>query len=243
MFDKKWKNPVILGAAIYSHPVDHPDLFNKYPQVKRVLVPGEWICDMFKPYYGDKVIAWPVGTDTTDWQPSDHAPKYDFLVYNKLPNSPYQSVLLKPILELLAKRALSYQIVTYGSYDQQELKEKLSQCRGAIFLSRSETQGLAYQQILATDTPILAWDREGFWEDPEYYPHRVQYQPVSSVPYWDKRCGVKFSGPDDLEAQLDLFLKKIQDFKPREYILENLTLEHCAQKYVQIYKEVLKELT
>ncbi|HEY5327351.1 MAG TPA: hypothetical protein VIJ27_10155, partial [Mucilaginibacter sp.] len=52
LFEKKWRNPVILGAGIYSHPVDCPDLFERYPNVKRFLVPGEWMREMCGPYYG-----------------------------------------------------------------------------------------------------------------------------------------------------------------------------------------------
>ena len=69
LFDKKWQNPVIFGAGIYSHPIECPNLFELYPNVKRFLVPGEWMHKMCEPYYGDKVLAWPVGIDTDQWKP------------------------------------------------------------------------------------------------------------------------------------------------------------------------------
>jgi glycosyltransferase involved in cell wall biosynthesis len=122
------------------------------------------------------------------------------------------------------------------------LKDKLCESRAVIFLCRSETQGFAYQQILSTNTPILAWDEGGYWKDRDYYPDRVKYEPVTSVPYWDERCGTKFTGINDFEENLKTFLRKINDFKPREYILENLTLEKCAQQYLDIYREVEKEI-
>lgn len=242
LFKREWKNPVIFGAAVYSHPIEHPDLFSKYPNIKRILVPGNWICEMFKPYYGNKVVAWPTGIDTESWTPVGQSPRYDFLIYNKIDHLAYRDSLLKPILSILEKKGLSYQLITYGTYNQEELKTKLALCRSAIFLSRSETQGFAYQQILATDTPVLAWDKNEYWEDPSYYPHKVKYQPVSAVPYWDDRCGLKFRGMNDFGDQLERFLNTLGNFKPRDFIMENLTLERCAEKYIKIYNEVLEEL-
>ena len=68
-----------------------------------------------------------------------------------------------------------------------------------IFLCEHETQGIAYQQALSCGVPILAWDRGGFWQDPEFYPHRVKFAPVSSVPYWDDRCGIKFASIEEFD--------------------------------------------
>jgi glycosyltransferase involved in cell wall biosynthesis len=244
LFEKKWTNPVILGAGIFSHPSDFPNILKDHPNVKRLLVPGDWMVDMFKPYYGDKVTAWPTGIDTNKWHPMHGNKTFDFLIYDKVKwdQEQHHAELLSSILKTVTKHGLSYQTITYGYYDHDELKEKLSSCKAAIFLSKSETQGLAYQQILSTNTPILAWNRGGYWEDPDYYPHRVRYQPVSSVPYWDGRCGEKFSNAADFEESMLRFLNQLHGFKPREYIMENLTLEICAAKYLDIYQEVQKEL-
>ena len=244
LFNSNWKNPVIFGAGIYSHPVDCPDLFEKYPNVKRFLVPGDWMCRMCAPFYGKKVIAWPAGIDTDYWKPDFGTKEFDFLIYDKV-RWDYQgqkTALIDPLINILVDQQLSWQIIKYGYYDHAELVKKLKNSKAVIFLCEHETQGSAYQQILSTNTPILAWDRGGFWQDPHYYPERVKYSPVSSVPYWDDRCGVKFSGIIDFKFKLQEFLDKMDEFKPRAYILENLTLEKCAEKYLEIFGEVEKEL-
>jgi hypothetical protein len=244
LFDRKWKNPVILGAGVYSHPIDCPNLFERYPNVKRFLVPGEWMRLMFAPYYGNKVVSWPVGIDTDAWQPMPAEKTIDFLIYDKVrwEHEQYDTELIEPIIRQLSERQLSYQFIRYGSYKHDELLAKLIASKAVIFLCEHETQGLAYQQILATDTPILAWDRGGFWQDPAYYPDKVKYQPVSSVPYWDDRCGKKFTTISDFGTTLTDFLSDLKLFKPREYILENLTLEKCAETYVDIVNRVCAEL-
>jgi glycosyltransferase involved in cell wall biosynthesis len=245
LFDRKWENPVLFGAGVYSHAVECPDLFTKYPNVKKILVPGEWMCKMFEPYYHDNVLAWPVGIDTDRWSPGiKEEPKFDFLVYDKVrwEHDKYQAALIDPICKELDKRSLSYQFIKYGSYEPRELVEKVKYARSVIFLCEHETQGLAYQQILATNTPILAWDRGGYWQDPSYYPE-IKYGPVSSVPYWDEQCGVKFNSADDFGSQLDKFVDQHKNFNPREYIVANLTFEKCAEAYLDIYNKLVKELS
>jgi glycosyltransferase involved in cell wall biosynthesis len=244
LFEKNWTNPVILGAGIFSHPSDHPGLLEKHPNVKRVLVPGDWMVAMFEPFYGDKVQAWPTGIDTEDWQPLKGDKTSDFLIYDKVrwQHDRYDAELINPITALLERHQLSYQTIRYGQYTHAELKEKLSQSKAVIFLCEHETQGLAYQQILATNTPVLAWNRGGYWQDPAYYPHKVKYQPVNSVPYWDERCGLKFTSAANFEEQLLKFVGLRNEFEPRKYILENLTLALCAQKYLDIYNEVQAQL-
>ncbi|MBB5395351.1 glycosyltransferase [Mucilaginibacter sp. AK015] len=241
LFEKKWLNPVIFGAGIYSHPIECPDLFERYPNVRYVLVPGEWMRKMFEPYYQQKVLAWPAGIDTELWKPSSGEKRTDFLIYDKT-HGRHNTAIIDPTLALLRKNNLSFTIIRYGGYTQQQLLQSLNNCKAAIYISESETQGLAYQQILATNTPILAWDRGGYWLDPYYYPDKVKFAPVSSVPYWDERCGVKFTSAADIEEKLGIFLGSLSSFKPRDYILENLTLEQCARKYMDIYNTVTAEL-
>ncbi|WP_231461807.1 glycosyltransferase [Pedobacter sp. Leaf132] len=244
IFDEKFKNPILFGAGVFSHPIDCPDLFEKYPNVKKMLVPGEWMRKMCEPFYHDKVETWPVGIDTDKWKPEIIKDKQniDFLIYNKIRwnNEYYNKDLVIPILCELDSRNLTYKLINYGKYDHSELISSLSNARAAIFLCEHETQGIAYQQILATNTPILAWDMGGFWLDPSYYPEKVKFKPVSSVPYWNKDCGEKFENIEQFKKKLITFLSNFQLYRPREFIVENLTLEICAEKYYNIYKGLLK---
>ncbi len=105
-----------------------------------------------------------------------------------------------------------------------------------VYLSHHETQGLAAQQILSSGIPILAWDHGGLWKDPTYAPHRVRFAPVTSVPYWDERCGVKFRGGADLLPAFDEFWFGVEAgiYTPREMIVESLTLEQRARSYLDL---------
>jgi len=232
----KWKNTILFGAAVFSHPCDDPDLFNRLP-VRKMLVPGEWMRQMCEPYYGDRVLVWPVGIDTDKWIPTI-SKDIDFLIYNKVrwEHDRYNLDLIIPIQSYLEKQGFKVANIRYGFYKEEYFHELLNRSRAMLFLCEHETQGIAYQQALSCGVPILAWDRGGFWQDPSYYPHKVQYEPVSSVPYWDDCCGVKFQNINEFPNKLEEFLDKLssQYFAPRDYILNNLTLEKCAQNYLDI---------
>ncbi|MCX2431359.1 hypothetical protein [Pedobacter sp. GR22-10] len=244
IFERRFKNPILFGAGVFSHPIECPDLFQKYPNVKKILVPGEWMKEMCEPYYGNQVKSWAVGIDSNLWASTNNKPKeYDFLIYDKVRWN-YESLkdeLINPIYKILKEKNLSYHIIKYGNYIPSQLRDMIEMSKAVIFLCEHETQGIAYQQILSTDTPIFAWDRGGFWQDPYYYPEKVKFQPVSSVPYWDNRCGLKFRDINQFNELLPQFLDQLQNhnFEPRQYILENLTLKICTQKYVDTYQSLL----
>ena len=230
-----WRNPILFGAAVFSHPSDDPHLFERRP-VRRVLVPGNWVKEMWRPYWDDAVAVWPVGIDTDHWRPQV-SKTTDVLIYDKVQwdHDHYETTLIRPIRETLCAAGRSFQEIRYGYYREEEFHRALGQCRTMIFLCEHETQGIAYQQALASGVPILAWDRGGYWLDPAYFPERVKFAPVSSVPYWDERCGGKFADYATFGEAWGRFwnTSSAGGFAPRDYILENLTLEKSAAHYLR----------
>jgi len=235
-----WRNPILFGAAVYSHPLADPDLLKRLP-VRKILVPGEWMRQMCEPYYGDTVVDWPVGIDTDSWtRDPDNQKTFDFLLYDKVrwEHENYRATLIEPIRQELSRRGFTYSEIRYGYYQEETFREMLRRCRAMIFLCEHETQGIAYQQALACGIPILAWDRGGYWQDPEFYPHRVKFGPVTSVPYWDERCGRTFADAAEFPERLSQFCVDLTHYSPRDYILQNLTLEICARKYLEHVQNV-----
>lgn len=225
----------IVGPALYSHPLENPRLSVKN-NVKRILVPGPWMESMCKPYWGSKVVAWPVGIDTNEWSVAhDGVKTNDLLIYEKIMWDSKKQLLLD-ITPILNKLDIKYDLIHYGNYQEEEYKQKLKNSRAMLYLSEHETQGIAYQQALAMGIPVLAWDRNSYWLDPRFYPERVCYKPASSVPYWDQRCGEKFSSIDELENSIITFLDNIynEKYDPRSYVMENLSLELSTRNLLNI---------
>jgi hypothetical protein len=238
----KWRNPILFGVAGYNHPLDDLELFNRL-SVKKVLVPGDWCAEMFKPYWPE-TQAWPVGIDTDQWAPAREEDKsVDVLLYDKVHwnRERYAPELIEPIRSHLRKEGRSLSEIRYGSYQEEDYRAALSRCRTMIFLCQNESQGIAYQQALSCGLPIMAWDPGGPWQDSDYFPHKVQYSPVTSVPYWDARCGMKFTDVATFEAAWQNFWPQSQAraFKPREFVLDELTLERRAREYYEIARGVM----
>jgi len=245
--EHKWANPIIFGSGIFSHPSDYPKLVDMHPSIKKILVPGPWMQKMFQEFHDKQfVISWPVGIDTEKWKPCVTQKTIDFLVYSKFlwNKEENKNQILYPILAKLRSLNLKYEVITYGTYTHKDLAQSLSRCKSAIFLCEHESQGMAYQQILSSDVPILAWDREDYWLDPSYYPQKIKFKPTSSVPYWDYRCGLKFQNIEEFESKLKIFTseRKKSLFSPRSFVLDNLSLEVCAQKYLNILSSVNEDI-
>ena len=195
------------------------------------LVPSQWVKDLYLSFdfMKDKNLhIWPVGIDTEDWPDQSKANKRgDCLVYHKgMPDS------LKNIaIELCLDKGLSCGVLEYGSYAESALHEAVQACRFAILTTRTESQGIAYLQILASGLPCFVFEKEK-WDDME----GVNF-PASSVPYWDERCGVKVqegASREEIYEAFSYFLENLDSFDPRAYVEENLTLESSAQKFIEI---------
>ena len=238
-----WHNPILFGAAVHSHPLDAPDLLQRR-DIRHILVPGPWMEAMCKPYWGDKVSSWAVGIDTDAWRPTrEGSKKVDVLIYDKVhwDHARHLEMLIGPIVSHLRREGRSFETIRYGHYEEEEYRAALARCRSMVFLCEHETQGIAYQQALSAAVPLLAWDPKGPWRDPEYYPSRVDFGPVTSVPYWDDRCGSTFS---DFQGFLDCWGSFWDGvgrglFDPRQYVLDNLTLEASAEAYLGFARQAL----
>lgn len=232
-------NSIVAGPALMTHPAEWPSLCEDYPVVK-YLQHSEWANNVYKPYFGDRCFIWPVGIDMDSWCPRGKPQTVDFLIYDKMMWERKERItnLLEPIQSELKRRSLSFEIIRYGEYTAAHFKNALSRCRAMIFLCEHESQGLAYQEALASGVSILAWD-QGWYLDPNRFAWGASDIPATSVPYFDDRCGMKFKNLDEFEPKLDQFIGLLNNgaFLPREYILENLTLKKCAAAYLRILDE------
>jgi hypothetical protein len=233
------RNPVVAGIGLMTHPSEWPTLCDDYP-VARYLQHSRWAADVYVPFFGDKVRIWPVGIDTDAWAAADAAKTSDFLLYDKIrwQRDTFGQELLGAVRTSLERRGLTWQELRYGAYDETEYRAALGRVRGMIFLAEHESQGLACQECLSSNVPVLAWDPEECL-DPERHRWGQAHIPATSVPYFDERCGVRFKSAAGFDAALDLFLERRNAgaFAPRAYVLEHLTLESSARAFLGIVDE------
>jgi glycosyltransferase involved in cell wall biosynthesis len=239
-------NPIVAGSALMTHPSEWPTLCEDYP-VAVYLQPCEWCKAMYQPYYGDRVAVWPVGIDTRVWRPAkSNSKKADFLIYDKIrwQRETLVPQLLDTVKAELSRRSLSFMEIRYGHYKEEQYRLALQSCRAMIFLCEHEGQGLACQECLASDVPVIAWD-QGWCLDPERFKWGQPDIPATSVPYFDGRCGVRFRDVGEFFEKLTEFLdlQRSGTFAPRDYICETLTLEKCSADYLRILEQAQHSTT
>jgi len=239
------KETPVIAAIGFPYPAELPDLCNKY-NVKKFLQHSDWTLDLSRTsgIYDDSIFdLWPAGINTEQWMPElDLNNKgMDVLIYNKIywDTDKVNEELLQPIKKHLQSNGYTYDEIIYGKYSPQEYAENLKRSKVMIFLSAHESQGLAYQECLSCDVPVIAWD-QGFWLDPVRFKYNKPIVKATSVPYFDERCGMKFKNINEFISIFDDFFEKaISDkYKPREYILENLSIERSTDKMLHIYNSI-----
>ncbi|HEX8210911.1 MAG TPA: hypothetical protein VF584_12110 [Longimicrobium sp.] len=231
-------NPRVLGVGMYDHPRLAPDLM-KDPRNRFYLVPSEWVRRMFEPFYGDRCGVWHAGIDLAEWPDTRPYEKtVDVLVYDKIhwDRERLEPELLHPILARLERDGLRTEVLRYGGHDRAGYRAALGRARCMIFLGEHETMGLAYQEALASNLPILAWDI-GFWQDPQRAEHDLGSVPATSVPYFSDECGDRFRGPHDFPEAFDRFWPRLASYEPRRFIAREMTLEKSAQLYMSYYSQ------
>lgn len=234
------QNPIVAGIGLMTHPSEWPTLCEDYP-VAFYLQHSVWADNIYKPFFKDRCGVWPVGIDTDAWSPSEFDSKtIDFLIYDKIRWQRANLVpqLLDRVREELARRKLTYSVLRYGQYEELAYKEALRNSRAMIFLCEHESQGLAYQECLASDVPVLAWD-QGWCLDPNRFAWGQPDIPATSVPYFDSRCGLRFSGIEEFSDKLTQFLdlERSGMFAPRAYVTETLTLKKCSAHFLDFLNE------
>lgn len=235
--------PLVAGIGLMTHPSQWPTLFEDYP-VACYLQHSEWTAAVYRRYFGDRCAIWPVGIDTQAWSPEAAASDkpIDFLLYDKIhwERQTHERELLEPIRQALSRLGKSFESLRYGAYQPGEYRRALWRCRAMIVLSAHESQGIACQEAMSAGVPILAWD-PGTCQDPDRFLWGDPVIPTTSVPYFDDRCGRRFADFAGFSRELPVFLDSLKSgsLRPRDYVLENLTVERCSKNFVDILREKL----
>jgi hypothetical protein len=230
-------NPAVIGPGIYDHPKQNIKLLGDR-RFASYIVFCEWMRVMFAKWYdGDHLYLWFGGIDVADWPAGGEQRKdIDVLVYDKIRwhRDTLEPSFRQPILDELDRRGLRVAVVRYGAYTLATYRRLLERSRSMLFLCEHETQGMAYQEAMASNLPVLAWD-PGSWVDPNCLKWESEPVPTTSVPYFSNQCGVRFSDLSEFPAALEHFLDGRSHFAPRHWVAENLTPERSASLYLDAY--------
>ena len=218
----------IIGPNICVLPIENSVVMSQ--QYKKIIVPSQWVKDKYVKWLSeDKIFIWAVGINTDLFKDVSNVPKTnDCLIYYKNRDKKH----LQIVKEFLKDKGQSFEVISYGSYNENQFMESISKSRYSIVVANTESQGIAIQEMMSSNLPLLVWDTI-VW-DGKGSEHLV---PATTVPYWSDKCGVKFNTYLELEESYLTFSEKIDTFTPREYIIKNLSLEKKAQDLINVLND------
>ena len=191
----------------------------------QIIVPSQWVKDLHCEKLGfqeDKVSIWPVGIEL--FEPNKEV-QFDCLIYHKNRNQED----LNFIIQCLENKNLTYKVISYGNYNEEDFYALLNSCRFAILINSTESQGIAVQEMMSYNIPILVWDVEKWDHMGEQY-----IVDATSVPYWSEVCGEKFYTTSQFELTFEKFYDNLSSYNPRQYVEENLSFKKSVDCLMEI---------
>jgi hypothetical protein len=200
--------------------------------IDRVIVPARWVSDVYSeahPPLKSRISIWPASIDTDYWASAGHETKRQWLIYNK-----NQDELAGELRNILRQFGVDFTEIRYGRYSPIEYRNLLRTAFGLIWLSESESEGIALLEALSMNVPALVWDR-GYWEYESRELKRKFTAPATSAPYFSESCGCRFTDVSRFQSTFETFRRKSQSYHPRQYILESsLDLESNKKRIITL---------
>lgn len=204
---------IIVGPNAYCY------RYVNNPLIDLRIDPSAWVRDANLLHHTQlrvsDYLVWPAGVDEHYFNPkkaNDYMSR-KVLVYNK-----EQPDLTRQVVTLLKKYHFEPILITYGSYYKEQFKHILDTVSFAVFLSKTESQGLALAECWAMDVPTLCWNLE--------CPHKyleISYPVSSACPYLTEKTGRSWKTLEELELLLQNIPSVFQTCAPRAWIVENMT--------------------
>jgi len=209
------------GPIIVTHPGDNPEIIGS-PCIDRYIVNSDWVKALYAldmPKLEPKLIIWPAGVDEQIWKPAG-SPKSNrsILLYVKTPNKQ----LIEDCRQIAREAGFEVTTLEYGSYSTEQYKTLLDQNSIMVYLTETESQGIALCEAWSMGVPSLVWNQGIFcWQG--------QNLPASSAPYLSNETGVFFRDAVEFKDVLQRLASHSFQFNPRKWILDNQTDERSAR--------------
>lgn len=206
-----------------------------YPEIDVYFVPSAWVIT-FALYDCPGIVSrcrvWYAGIDKDFWQPlsSSANSSKNVLVYWKTESVSF----CEQVEKTLKEHGWNPKRLKYGSYKPEQYKKMLQDCRFAVFISATESQGLALAECWAMDVPTLPWNPK----TAVILEKNCNF--VSSCPYLTPQTGFDWQNLEELKALLRSIDRQLSLCSPRKWVLDNMTDEISVAKLIGIINDSLK---
>lgn len=200
--------------------------------VELVLFPSMNTTDFFCKYIPElrnKVRVFASGINANEFKPKPMKRQY-VLLYLKCVSSYWGDY----ISYILRKHGFVPYVIQYGSYTLDEYKGLLNKSLFMISISKHDTQGLYLAEAWAMDCPTVCYN-SCFSSFPTT--KTINEGSQLGSPYVCGKNGVVFNSIEQLEYILIQYKTGNILWRPRKWVLENMTDAICSQKFLDLVLE------
>ena len=175
-----------------------------------------------------RIKSFPFPVDTNKFNSDNKKKRNEVFVYNKQRN-PSDLNYIKTFLD---GNNIKYTLVNHDTkYNENDYIEILKKAKYGVWVGRHESQGFALEEALSCNVPLLVWNVTSMNQE-----YGCNYADIfaTTIPYWNEICGEFFYNITDFEEKFNLFYQKLETYNPREYIIQNLSLEICEKKLINL---------
>jgi hypothetical protein len=127
-------------------------------------------------------------------------------------------------------------IFTYGSYQENDMLNKVQKCKFGVWVGRHESQGFALEQTLSCNVPIIVYNVKTLYDEwgqsylyQDWLPQSESQ--ATTIPYWDSNCGEVVYTLEDLDIQFNKMQTDYINYNPRKYIVNSLSPKTCFDRW------------
>jgi hypothetical protein len=223
------KTKFIFGPHFSVFPNDKLNIIKGSNSIYNVLC--NWNVEVFNQFElckNLKLICLPFGVDTYKFiNTKTLSQKNEVFVYfkNRNPNE------LNIIEQFLKNKNIIYTLFSYNKcYDENCYLNCLQNSKYGLWIGTHESQGFALQEALSCNVPLLVWNVTSM--NQEYGSNYLDFK-ATTIPYWDYKCGEYFYDAFELEVTYNKFINNLENYRPREFIIENLSFDKCENKLIE----------
>lgn len=193
-------------------------------EIDRYFVNSDWTIAAYlldNPKLENRIDKWAAGVDEKKWDLQKIETRKPVVVfYKKRPEYHLYEFCKKTTIE----SGFEVLEIICGHFTHQEFRMALQKASFVVYFVEQESQGIALQEIWATNTPTFVWN-------PEIWMYNNQNYSCTSAPYLTAKTGSFFKTKEDY---LQLLQQPLLDtYTPKEWILENMTDAICAKKFIE----------
>ncbi|MBS1986305.1 hypothetical protein JST99_00020 [Candidatus Dependentiae bacterium] len=202
------------GPNIMTRADEHDGILAS-PEVDICIVPSAWVATAYEeemPALKGRIRSWFAGVDALYWL-CDKAKIADnnVLIYWKTESESF----VHEIESIARETGFNPIRLRYGHHTAVQYKAVLEQVSLAIFISLSESQGIALAEAWSMNVPTLVWNSG------KLHAHGRIYSAVSASPYLTELTGRMWKSMPELRY----LLYRLSDnfFAPRQWVIEHMT--------------------